>query len=227
MKIQLATMLLTVSTLWGQSAAPKWQEFSIGAPTENHSAFSRFGIRAEGVPLKRVLSRAYGLPENRILGPEWIGYERYALTAIVADPKDFKTLLQQELTTLFHLLARRETRVIPVYVLKPLDGGAKLTAASAARTAETSGDSRGFSGIKLNQTTLAAFADMLGDTVGRPVIDETHMDDRFDIALNWKADSSSALKAAVKNQLGLDLADEQRAMDVLAIDHIEKLSFSK
>lgn len=227
MKTELATMLLAASTVWGQSASPKWQEFSIGAPTEKHSSFSRFGIRAEGVPFKRVLSRAYGVPENRILGPQWMADERYALTAIVADPKDFQPLLQQELTTLFHMLTHRETRVIPVYVLKPLEGAAKLTAPGAGRTAETSSDSRGFNSVKLPHATLAEFAEMLGDTVGRPVIDETHMEGAFDLTLSWKASSISALQAAVKNQLGLDLADEQRAVDVLVIDQIEKLKFSK
>ena len=228
MKTQFTTMVLAVSALWGQSASPKWQQFSIGAPTANRSSFSRFGIRAEGVPLKRALARAYGVPENRLFGPEWIASERYAMTAIVADPKDLQPLLQQELSTVFHMLAHRESRVTPVYVLRPLpDAGAKLSAASATPAVETSSDSRGLNSVKLSHVTVAAFANQLADMVGRPVINETALDGSFDFVLSWKASGAPAVQAAVKDQLGLDLVDEQRAVDVVVIDQIEKLKFSK
>ena len=81
--------------------------------------------------------------------------------------------------------------------------------------------------IKFPHATLAVFLDNLGDVAGRPVIDETQMDGNFDLQLRWKQGSVSALQAAVKDQLGLELVDERRAVDLVVIDHIEKLQLSK
>ena len=35
----------------------------------------------EGMPLLRVISRAYAFPEYRIIGPDWLASERYAIAA--------------------------------------------------------------------------------------------------------------------------------------------------
>jgi len=229
MKTKFGMMLLAASALWSQEkpASPGWKEFSIGPATRNQSGWPRDGIRAEGVPLKRAIARAYGVPENRIFGPDWIADARYAITGIVADPKDFQPVFQQELANQFHMLAHRETKVVPVYVLKPLDGPAKLGASSTPGTITASGGSDGRSSIRYPRSSMMAFSNMLADAVGRPIIDETHMDGTFDFILNWKAGSTSALQSAVKDQLGLELSDERRAVDLVVIDHIEKLQFTK
>ena len=225
MKLTATILLLGAAAAWGQSAA--WQEFSIGPPTRMQAGWPPNGIRAEGIPLKRAIARAYGVAENRVLGPNWIDDTRYAITGIVANPKDFQPLFQQELGRQFHMLVHRETRVVPVFVLRPLPEPNKLAAPSSASSAEMKADTRGLAGISFPRTTIPAFADMLGNIAGRPVIDETHLDNSFQVLLRWQSGSNSALQAAVRSQLGLDLVDENRGVDMLVIDHIEKLQFSK
>lgn len=225
MKLKSALLLLAAAAAWGQSAG--WQEFSIGAPTRNQAGWPPNGIRAEGVPLKRAIAHAYGVSESHVLGPDWIADTRYAITGIVQNPKDFQPLFQQELGRQFHMLAHRENKVVPVFVLKPLGEPNKLVPPSSAPTGEITSDSRGLSSISLQRTSIAGFVDMLGNVVNRPVIDETHLDGSFQVFLKWQAPSNSALQAAVRSQLGLDLVDENRAVDMIVIDHIEKLQFSK
>jgi uncharacterized protein (TIGR03435 family) len=226
MKIQLAIPLLAGWALFGQS--PVWQEFAIGPATEWQSGFPRNGIRAKGVPLKRAVAHAYGVPENRVFGPRWIADERYAITAIVADPKDFQPFFQQELSYRFHLIAHRETRDVPVFVLKPLDSSVQPAVGEGNVFSGMSGGSSFSNGkIKLDRATLATFVEELGNVVGRPILDETHMDGRFDVVLNWQSGSTASLQKSVKEQLGFQLSDERRPVELLVIDHIEKLQFPK
>jgi uncharacterized protein (TIGR03435 family) len=220
MSIERAVTFLIVAcpVLVGQQAvSPGWKEFSIGPATANHSQFSRFGIRAEGVPMKRLLSRAFGLPEHRILGPDWLNSQRYALTAQVDDPKDFQPLMQQELAARFHMLSHREPRVVPVFVLKKPEGVAKPSDSSGMKESHLSDGA-----LKIHGS-IADLASALADAIQRPVFDETDQDGNFDIALSWNPGNLASLQAAVKQQLGLELVDDKRMVDLLIIDHIEKL----
>jgi uncharacterized protein (TIGR03435 family) len=215
MRKNTVLFMLAAAVLLGQS--PTWKEFSIGPPTRNQSGFNAYGIRAEGVPLKRALARAYGLPEHRIVGPGWLGTERYAIVGQVSDPKDFQPLFQQELTIRFQMTAHRETKEIPVYVLKTMEGGQK-SPAEQKRMAQ---------GLKMTGVSVGRFASELADYIEKPVFDETGMDGKFDFSLFWSGGSGAALQVAVKEQLGLQLVDDRRVLDILVIDHIEKLQFSK
>lgn len=226
MKLKMGITILAAAGLWGQTAGPKWEEFSIGAPAPRMRVQNlRNGIRAESVPLRKVLARAFGVPEYRIFGPDWMADDRYALTALAEDPKDFQPLMQRELAARFQMLAHRETRVVPVFVLKPSDAPAKMTGSNTPAQATISGASDGRNSIKLAHMTVAAFANALSDAVGRPVLDETHLDGAYDFILNWQLGSNSALHDAIKNQLGLELADDRRPVDLVVIDHIEKVNF--
>jgi uncharacterized protein (TIGR03435 family) len=216
MRIESGIMLLAVSAALAQTAQPVWKEFSVGPNTANRTQFGPQGMRAEGVPFRRVLARAFGLPEHRIIGPAWISDQRYAITALVNDPKDFQPLMQQELATRWHMLAHREMKDVPVYEIRTLDG-----APVRAVPAPTGG--RPAPSIRLNQASVKAFADVLADALGRPVFDETNLDERFDFALTWQNTDPASLKTAVADQLGLNLVDTRRVVEVLIVDHIEKL----
>jgi uncharacterized protein (TIGR03435 family) len=173
------------------------------------------------VYLKRALAKAYGLPEYAVIGPDWLDTERYAITGQVDNPADFKPLFQHELTARFHMLAHVETREVPVYLLKTIERGS---------IRPPSGDigGRGLSGgLKMPHATVAAFAGFLADYIRRPVFDETGMDGAFDFSLSWNKGNPAALQEAVKQQLGLQLMSERRSVELLIIDHIEKLRLSQ
>ncbi len=219
----LIAVLLACAAISLSSAqtAPAWKEFSIGPPTRNSSRISRQGITAEGIPLQRAIARAYGVPEFLVLGPGWIGDDRYAITALVDDPKDFQPLFQQELEKRFHLAAHREMRDLPVYLLQPMDGVAHKLASSSGGA----GGTLSTGSFKLPNSTVTQFANQLADFVERPVIDQTGITERYDISLSWGRGDAS-LMAAVKDQLGLQLIPAQRSVEVLIVDRVEKLELS-
>jgi uncharacterized protein (TIGR03435 family) len=175
-------------------------------------------MRAEGVPFRRLLARAFGVPEHRIIGPAWIDEERYAITALVNDPKDFQPLMQQELAARWHMLAHREMKDVPVYELRALDGTSVVPPAAPAAAG-----ARATPSIRLNQQSVKVFADTLADVLARPVFDETKLDGTFDFAFSWTSTDPASLKSAMASQLGLSLVDTRRVVDLVIVDHIEKL----
>ena len=194
----------------------------MGPPIRGQSAFSRDGIRAEGVPLRRVLSRAYALPEQRILGPAWVD-ERFAMTALVNEPDDLAPLLRQEFAQRLHMVAHRENRELPVFVLRAME---------RATVAPGPGNAGGHSrisdrDIQVNNSKVQAFADALSVVTGRPVFDETGIEGSFDFAVSWKPRDIGSLKEAVGKQLGMRLVEEKRSLEILVIDHIDRPRFDR
>lgn len=101
-----------------------------------------------------MIARAYGLPEYLVWGPASLDEDRYALTATVADAKDFQPLLQRELAQRFHLEAHLTKKELTVEMLKPIDGVPhKLVQTSAAR-----GGSIETGQLKLADETVPQFA---------------------------------------------------------------------
>lgn len=218
MRIEPCIMWLAVTAALAQSPPAAWKEFSVGPPTANRTRFGPQGMRAEGVPFRRVLARAFGVPEHRIIGPAWIDEERYAITALVNDPKDFQPLMQQELAARWHMQAHREMKDVPVYEIRTLDGASVLPPAAPAAV-----NARPTPSIKLNRQSVKVFADTLADTLARPVFDETKLDGVFDFAFSWTSTDPVSLKSAMATQLGLNLVDTRRVVDLVIVDHIEKL----
>jgi len=218
MRIETGIIWLAVTTALAQSPPAAWKEFSVGPPTAMRTRFGPQGMRAEGIPFRRLLARAFGVPEHRIIGPSWIDEERYAITALVNDPKDFQPLMQQELAARWHMQAHREMKDVPVYEIRALDGASVLPPAAPAAA-----NARPTPSIRLNQQSVKFFADTLADVLARPVFDETKLDGAFDFAFSWTSTDPASLKSAMASQLGLNLVDTRRVVDLVIVDHIEKL----
>jgi uncharacterized protein (TIGR03435 family) len=207
------------------TGAPEWQEFSLGPAGKSGGRWAKDSIRGEGVPLKKVIARAYDLPEHRVVGPEWIGTQRYALTAVASKPEDLQPLLQRMLAERFQMEAHRETKEVPVYVLKALEG----LQPNARPPVPVQADRREASalGLRLSHASMKDLADTLADMLLRPVFDETGIDGSFEISLNWKRGDAESLRKAVREQLGVNLIEERRAVELLLITRIERPQFTK
>ena len=83
-----------------------------------------------------------------------------------------------------------------------------------------------------NDADLAWLAEMLSDRLEAPVRDDTGLRGRYDIGLYWSARPLSVqpaagagpdLIAAVQEQLGLKLEKKKGPVEILVIDHAEKV----
>jgi len=198
--------------------------------------------------LADLVRRAYGLKAFQFSGPGWMSSERYDVHAKLpagATPAQVPAMLQTLLAGRFRLAFHRDSRERQVYALVVGKNGLKLPGAEAGQP-ET-GKSWEMAGGAMRfhrKMTMPALCDFLAGFADRPVVDMTGLTDTYRVALNvpeeelkraktaaegiHTADSASdplglsAMFAAVQ-QLGLRLEPRKTAVDVLVVDHAEKV----
>jgi uncharacterized protein (TIGR03435 family) len=90
------------------------------------------------IPLPNLIAYAFGIPQNRVAGPDWMADQRFDIVAKLPQgapealvPEMFQTLLADR----FKLTIHRENKEQPVYALVVAKGGLKLKEALLAADA--------------------------------------------------------------------------------------------
>jgi uncharacterized protein (TIGR03435 family) len=218
------SVLLPIAVLLAYAQATGWKNFSIGPPTTGATIFRPLeGLRASSMPVLRAIARAWGIDEFQVVGPEWIAQQSYSITALISgDPETFQPLFRQELASRFRIEAHREKRSTEVYVLR-------RGPEARHRMHQTNGDPvRGTmtaGKILIVNGTVSEMASQLSRILKRVVIDETlNAGKNFNIQLNWKANDPATIAAVLREQLGLELVEDKRAVEFLVIDRVEQLN---
>jgi uncharacterized protein (TIGR03435 family) len=219
----------------------------IPEPHEHNSIWSSSSdshFKAENVSLIGLIHWAFEIPETGIVdAPGWAG-STYFNIAASSDPSTDEKLahltsdagrLQKEmmvralLADRFKLVTHFETRQLPVYELVVAKGVPNLGEAKLDGTWISHGrDHLEVQGG--NSTTL--LAEELAKEVGRPVIDKTGVQGRYDLKIRWTpdgvtsagtsaADAPPTIFTAIEEQLGLKLKPGKGPVQVLVIDHAE------
>lgn len=152
-------------------------------------------------------------------GPAWISTDRFDVIAeFEGDPN---TALRALLADRFKLSVRRERRTMGVYALQLARPGlpARGLRPSTEERERRVGD--GFRGY-----TMASFITGLPAQVGRPVIDRTGLEGRWDFDLNAVAppapDSDQPSIFAALQELGLRLEPATAPLDVIVVLRLER-----
>jgi uncharacterized protein (TIGR03435 family) len=121
---------------------------------------------------------------------------------------------------------------MPIFALVVAKGGSKLRTTEASGAGLTGG--KGWVSIEGGDNTLAILAYELSWRLGRPVIDQTGLQGRYGLKLNWSEDDGTSpasspsngpsLFTAIQEQLGLKLTATKGPVPILVIDHAERPS---
>jgi uncharacterized protein (TIGR03435 family) len=223
-------------------ATPQTAEFEAATARPNQCGSSPAGMRVSGaqltivnVPLQRIVGPAFGIGEDRIdsqlTGPSWMSTECYDITAKLptgASMAQLPAMLQAFLRTRFGMSFHRETRELPAYALVVAKAGLKAQPAIA-------GGRTGFrirpGHIESESATMAGLTDKLSRLADRPVVNKTDLAGSYQFRLDWAPDptvndanSGASLYSAIEEQLGLKLEARKEVMEVVVIDHIEKVA---
>ena len=190
-------------------------------------------LSMENIRLSSALKWAYELQDFQISGPPWLQSDRYNILAKTETPVsegDLRRRLQNLLADRFKLVSHHETKVLPAFELTVAKDGPKLEKAVGG------GDSRitavGNTATFLS-TSITELADRISRTIGAPVVDMTDLKDRYNFTFDMSRylhgervnpdDMRDVLSQAVQDQLGLRLASKNLPLDVLIIDHVERV----
>ncbi|MGD1072507.1 MAG: TIGR03435 family protein [Bryobacteraceae bacterium] len=242
-------------------------------------------INYENVSLKMLLTKAYGVQDYQISGPDWLDSERFNVAAKLPDgatKEQFQKMLQNLLIERFKMVVHKEKKDLPAYALVVAKNGPRLKPSTvdpaATLDAQTPGPPpggpvmgkdgfpemrAGGRGIMMAMTmgrgakmataraSMQELAERLGSQLGRPVVDQTGLTGKYEFTLYFSmeglanamggirspqptpppgaveapsdAETAPSLQTAIQEQLGLRLESRKMPLDLIVIDHIEKV----
>jgi uncharacterized protein (TIGR03435 family) len=207
-----------------------------------------FATRASS--LVDLISFAYQVQAKQIIGgAPWMSSDRYDIAAVpdhdgAPNPEQVRTMIRKLLADRFKLTFHHDKRELSAYVLTVGKNGQKLTPTQFSGPLPGIGMRTGPTGVTFNvrNVEIGEFAGFLQTNVlDRPVVDQTGIKGKFDFSVTFtpddsqfgghipppsttQADAAPGLSAAFLEQLGLKLDAVKTAVDVIAIDHVEKPS---
>jgi len=183
-------------------------------------------LNIEAAELRQMVGLAYAVQRVRVLsGPEWADSDQFDIAARAesadATRDEIRSMLQTLLADRFKLALHRETKEMPAYSLVLAKSGSKLKVSAPdkkSRMADTVGPN-GEQQTVLEASPLRLLVNMLANTLGNPVVDQTGLDGLYDYTFVWP-DAGSSLFGSV-DQLGLKLEAKKIPVEVLVIDRAE------
>ena len=183
-----------------------------------------------GMPLEILIQLAFGLEQSQIVGPDWIKSQQYDIAAkteggVSLTYEQMKPLLQRLLADRFKLTYHHETKEISGYAIVAAKSGPKL---QAAKEGASKGANIRPNGIQAPSATMGALAKMLAALLRQPVADRTGIAGDYEIKLSFAPNDATdstlpSLFTAVQEQLGLKLESAKVPVEMLVIDHVEKV----
>lgn len=180
-------------------------------------------IDYKGITMRALVLRAYGVKPYQISGPAWMESERFDIAAKLppeTSKEQLGQMLQKLLADRFQMVVHRETKDLPIYILRVGKNGPKLkeskeadgeqkvdpTAAYSAggaggrevRSGDVQAAPRGVVGAWMTgagqmggrQSTMASLADLLSVQLDRPVKDMTELTGKYDFRLDFAPDET-------------------------------------
>jgi uncharacterized protein (TIGR03435 family) len=219
------------------AAAPSFDVASIRPSSEQAGSYLRFlpGGRLSVMSwIKQLIQIAYGVQDYQVTGgPQWLSTDRYYIEARTekadATKPEMTAMLQTLLADRFKLRVRQETRDFPVYDLVVDKGGPKLNPLAKGENQQCV---RGRDFV-CGMTSPAQLANSIRPFAGRPVIDKTGLEGRYDVQLDFDTYSARGrtppedydkptLEHALEDQLGLKLVANKVALPVYVVESVER-----
>ena len=202
-------------------------------------------LTAANTPLNSLIAMAYGVDQRQLSGgPSWAETDNFDIRIKpdregVPNQAQRRLLWQALLADRFALKAHIEKKEQSAYALSVLKSGLKMTKVDPPR-----GDLPGFgvgpANLRVNNATMAELANVLSHVVGRPVVDRTGIEGRYDCLLRFfpspaeraqlppneqpPNEAAPDVYVALERQCGLHLQSTRALADTVIIDKIEKPS---
>ena len=203
---------------------------------------SRGQVNMENQTLKRLIERCFEVQTFQVTGPAWLEDVRLDVVAKYPEetkledrPRMLRTLLEDRLK----LAAHREKKEMPGYALVVARSGFKLKPVGPGDSSTSTNGNPGaepgshVETVSAHKTTMAKLAELMSRTLNEPVADDTGQTGIYDFEMRWTTDPAAvgvALAAAIfgavqeaLGTLGLRLQSRKVPVDMIVVDHIERV----
>ena len=197
--------------------------------------------------LMACIQAAYGIPgEGRpdyrlVGGPDWLATERFDIEAKferAVSKEQMMLMMQVLLAERFKLNVHRETKELRAYTLTIGKNGPKVASAQPDEREtllQRRKDDPAGAGQELvvHKNSIARFTEYLSRQFEQPVVDKTGLQGDFSFTLHWVPDVNPPVSRldvfgpagiqAIEDQLGLKMEATRIPIEVLVIDHVERI----
>jgi uncharacterized protein (TIGR03435 family) len=202
-------------------------------------------VMLTGINLLNLMTMAYGVNSYQIAGPDWLSTARFDIAAKLpasTTVEQYRAMLRDLLISRFKLTVHRGQKEGQTFDLVVAKGGPQLKEAAAGSNATDDGSLQpafgppspppGYNGplaLGVRNVSMEQFAARLSGLIGQPVNNATELTGRYDIQLRYtlaglQVDAPSAtIFDALQEQLGLKLTRKKGTIELVTIDHIEKV----
>jgi uncharacterized protein (TIGR03435 family) len=248
MVIRIYFVILLATSALGQTleSSPAFEVASVKLNTGSAPYFNagpgQFEIR--NYPLKILIFMAYGVSDYSFSGPNWLDSVKLDVVAKLPSsagglsPKEralmTNVMLQRLLEERFKLKIHREEKFIPGYALVVAPGGPKMRPTeSPTRAAVRLGSITGGS------STIAQIVASAASALAKPVRDMTGLSGNYEVDLRFTLDDPAIAGAAntsadpgdrppsiftaLQEQLGLRLEPRNFPIQIVVVDHVERV----
>jgi uncharacterized protein (TIGR03435 family) len=196
-------------------------------------------LTCTNISLHKLIYESYGVKDYQVSGPDWLSTEIYDIAATLplgATGDDVLLMIRSLLAERFKLTLHRDTKEMPVYALVVGKSGSKLQEVEFGRGSTSATNGR----LVATKIPIRNLTEFLSRVTGRPVLDMTGLKGFYSFTLEYtpeEAPSAPApgappipestvgpsLLSAIQEQLGLKLEARKAPVEILVVDHAEKV----
>ena len=198
-------------------------------------------LNMRNVSLSSAVQWAYDVRDFQVSGPGWMAAERYDIAAKAvgpAPPAQLRLMLRTLVADRFQLALHSETKELPVYALVVAKGGPKL------HEAKGEGEGNVLPGLDFRDGAIVfqnrSMHDLAKQPSGKPfsmdhpVIDKTGLNAAYDFSLKlagsnaelkglFQAEMDPSVLTGILQEIGLKLEPQRSPVEILIVDHAEKV----
>jgi len=197
------------------------------------------GVTIRGSSLRGIICWAYNMFDYQVIGPDWLGSERFDIVAKAAGPVDadqLHTMLQTLLTDRFKMTTHRQTKEMNAYVLQVAKSGFKAKESTAGDGDMEIAPNQQRMQVVVKRAGVPQLIDALSNIFKAPVVDQTGITGRYDVTLDMMKyladmkpsetgappDPQAIILRGIQEELGLKMEPKKLAVEQLVIDKAEK-----
>jgi len=196
-------------------------------------------VTMRGATLQSAIAWAYHVMDYQVSGPDWLQSDRYDVVAKSAGPvteDQLRVMAQTLVAERFKVELHHQTKELPAYVLLVAKNGPKFHESKGEGESSIQPDQKRME-IAVQRTPLSQLVELLSTLFRAPVVDMTELKGKYDITISVgkyigemqkdpggaPPDPLSIITMGLQEELGLKLESKKVTLDLLVIDHAEKV----
>ncbi len=242
--------LSCLCVVWAQPATPPGAEFEVASiraseggkggenPFRQNIQVSPGTLTMRGISLKSAIRWAYHVMDYQVTGPGWLVTERFDIVAKAPGPAtedELRPMLQKLLASRFHVAVHHESKELSAFILSVAKNGPKFKESQSEGDSSVEPDQKTMT-VVVHRTAISQLVEVLSNILRAPVLDETGLKGRYDVTIDAgkyipstpedraaMMDPLAIISNGLQGELGLKLESRKAVVDLVVVDHAEKL----